>query len=138
MTRQFLRMVCRALVGAVLLAQLVVSAYACPRLSADAASSATAAQPMANCDDMRDDRGDGMAEGSMDPAFANLCAAHCQQGQQSDQAASLTVPAVLLTALYVTPMRPEPLVGPRPAAAATSALVAASPPHTILHCCFRI
>jgi len=88
-----------------------------------------AVQTMANCDDMA---------GVMDPSFANLCAEHCHQGQQSDQAATLTVPAVLLSALYVTPLAPEPTAVPRPSADATSALVAASPPHTILHCCFRI
>lgn len=130
MTRHFLRMVSRALIGVVLLAQLMVSAHACPGLSPDAARAATAMQPMANCDDM--------AAGQMDPEFAALCAAHCHQGQQSDQAATLAAPAVLLTALYLAPLRPEPLVAPRPAAAAMGALVVASPPHTILHCCFRI
>ena len=130
MTRHFLRMVCRALIGVVLLAQLTVSAYACPGLSPDAVTAATAMQSMANCDDM--------AAGQMDPEFAALCAAHCHQGQQSDQAATLTVPAVLLTALYRTPSASEPGVAPRQAADAAGALVAASPPHTILHCCFRI
>lgn len=79
----------------------------------------------------------GMA-GPMDPQFANLCAEHCHHGQQSDQVATLTVPAALLTALYITPLAPEPVVAPHPAAAGMSALVAASPPHTVLHCCFRI
>jgi len=78
----------------------------------------------------------GMA--GMDPELTNLCAEHCRQGQQSDQAATLTVPAALLSALYTTPPAPEPVVAPRPAAAATSALAAASPPLAILHCCFRI
>ncbi len=76
--------------------------------------------------------------GPMDPEFANLCAEHCHHGQQSDQTATLTVPAVMLTALYITPLPPEPFVAPRPAAAATSALAAASAPLAILHCCFRI
>ena len=147
MTRQFLRTVCRALIGVVLFAQLAVSAYACPGLSSAASMKmqmAAAAAPddgstdsaMAaaklqspNCEDMA---------GPMDPEFANLCAEHCHHGQQSDQASTLTVPAALLNALYVTPLAPEPIVAPRPAANATSALVAASPPHTILHCCFRI
>ncbi len=79
----------------------------------------------------------GMA-GPMDPEFANLCAEHCHHGQQSDRAATLTVPAALLTALYITPLAPEPAVAPRPAADTTSALAAASPPLAILHCCFRI
>ncbi len=40
-----------------------------------------------------------------DPDFANLCAEHCHYGHQSDHAASLAVPAALLTALYLTPSR---------------------------------
>ena len=131
MTRRFLRMLCRLLAGVVLLAQLAVSAYACPGLAAaETPPPAAVAQAMVNCDDM--------AAEPMDSVFANLCAAHCQQGQQSDQAPTLTVPVVLLTALYIKPSAPEPSLAPRPAAALTSALVAASAPRTVLHCCFRI
>ena len=147
MTRQFLRTVCRALIGVVLFAQLAVSAYACPGLSFAASmkmqmaataapdgGSTDAAMAMAdrqvpNCEDMA---------GPMDSEFANLCAEHCHRGQQSDQAFTLTVPAALLNALYLTPLAPEPVVAPRPAANATSARVAASAPLAILHCCFRI
>ena len=147
MTRQFLRNVCRALIGVVLFAQLAVSAHACPGLSSassmkmqmNAAAApggdstdtviATADQQAPNCEDMA---------GPMDPEFVNLCAEHCHHGQQSDQASTLTVSTALLNALYVTPLAPEPVVAPRPAAKATSALVAASPPLAILHCCFRI
>lgn len=143
MTRGFLRSVCRLLIGVVLLAQMAVSAYACPGLTAIKGQMAptaamagdqlgvtdvVAAQTLANCDDMA---------GVVDPSFANLCAEHCHQGQQSDQAATLTVPAALLSALYLIPVAPEPIAAPRPAADAMSALVAASPPHAILHCCFR-
>ena len=147
MTRQFLRTVCSALIGVVLFAQLAVSAYTCPGLSSAAsmrmqmaaaaapdggstdAAMATADRQAPSCEDMA---------GPMDPEFANLCAEHCHHGQQSDQTSTLTVPAALLNVLYVTPLAPEPVVAPRPAANATSSLVAASPPHTILHCCFRI
>ena len=151
MTRHFLRSVCRALIGAVLLAQMAVSAYACPGLlsatamkmpmaaaapagtdSSAVATAMPALLPM-NCDDMRKDM-----SMPMDPEFPNLCAEHCRQGQQSDQAATLTVPAVLLTALYVTPPTPEPRAALNPAAAAARAADAASPPLAILHCCFRI
>ena len=147
MTRRFLRSICRALMGIVLVAQLAVSAYACPGLpstgdatmqmsapavivaqTTDVAMSATD-RPASDCADMA---------GPVDRSFANLCAEHCHQGQQSDHAATLTVPAALFTALYTTPVAPEPSVAPRPAADATSALVAASPPLAILHCCFRI
>lgn len=144
MSRHFLRSICRVLIGVVLLAQMAVSAYACPGLSGPKMQMSQAAavagdqsgmpdghatQAMANCDDM---------VGAMDPSYSNLCAEHCHQGQQSDQAATLTVPAALLSALYVTPRAPEPAAVPRPVADATSELVAASPPHAILHCCFRI
>jgi hypothetical protein len=131
MTRDFLRTVCRALIGVVLFAQLAVSAHACPGLPSAATPTAVAAtdHKLVNCEDMA---------GPMDPEFANLCAEHCHQGQQSDQAATLTVPAALLTALYITPLAPEPAVAPRPVAAATSALAAAAPPLAILHCCFRL
>ena len=107
--------------------QMTSPAAADPQ-STDTAMAATGQAAM-NCEDMA---------GAMDSSFANLCAEHCHQGQQSDHTATLTVPAVLLTALYLTPLAPEPLAAPRPAADATSALVAASPPYTILHCCFRI
>jgi len=147
MTRRFLRTVCRMLIGVLLFAQLAVSAYACPGLTpaarmtmptpaaaapgAGEAGSAMAAagQPAPHCD--------GMA-GPRDADLANLCAAHCQQGQQSDQAATLAVPAALLNALYVIALAPEPAAAPRPAADAANARAAASPPHAILHCCFRI
>lgn len=146
MNRRFLKAVCRWLIGVVLLAQLAVSAYACPGLlsgvamdmpaSTEAAASddAGAAAPMSvsnaiNCDDM---------SGAMDQLHPNLCAEHCHQGQQSDHSATLNVPAVVLAALYLTPLAPEPAAAPRPAADVASALVAASPPHAILHCCFRI
>jgi len=147
MSRSFLRSVCRVLIGVVLLAQMAVSAYACPGLATGATMNTPTASPVSTVDDVSKDIATTAMEqatdcagtaGPMDPEFANLCAEHCHHGHQSDQAATLTVPAVLLTALYITPLAPEPFVAPRPAAAATSALAAASPPLAILHCCFRI
>lgn len=147
MTRRFLRSVCRALIGVVLLAQMAVSAYACPGLASGAMMNMPAVSPVPTGGEASQDVAAIAADqaiacadmaGPMDPDFANLCAEHCRQGQQSDQAATLTVPAALLTALYMTPQAPEPFVATRPAAAATSALAAASPPLAILHCCFRI
>ena len=139
MTRLFLRKICRALIGVVMLAQMAVSAYACPRLSASPATG-TALASVAPVNGAIDDPAADCAgmTGPMDSDFANLCAEHCHHGQQSGQVATLSVPAALLTALYVTPLTPEPSAPQRPAAAATSALAAASPPLAILHCCFRI
>ena len=144
MTRSFLRSVCRALIGVVLLAQMAMSAYACPGLSSGAMTGGrmSAASSMDGIGNALVDAADqqatdcaGMA-GPMDAQFANLCAEHCHQGQQSDHAATLNVPVALLKALYTTRLVAEP--SPSPAAAEPSALVAASPPFAILHCCFRI
>jgi hypothetical protein len=135
MTRGLLRSLARGLIGVLLVAQLAVAAYACPGLAAKAPDTATASAgaamggQMPGCDDM---------VGAMDPDSANLCAEHCKQGSQSDQASSLTVPVALLTALYATTPGLPGRAPPRPTAATLSALVAASPPHTILHCVYRI
>ena len=147
MRRGFLRAVARGLIGVLLTAQMAIAAYACPALlspsaahlpnpaaevSADEQSDASVAAPLAranNCDDMT---------GAMDPLSANLCAEHCKYGQQSDQASTLNAPVAVLVALYANPLVPETAPPPHPAAASMSALVAASPPHTLLHCVFRI
>ena len=147
MTRSFLKAVAHGLVGVVLMAQMIISAYACPAMARPAAAAmqmpaasastdergtADADMPMAqtsNCDDMT---------GSMDPSSPNLCGEHCKYGQQSDHAPTLNAPAAVLTALYAMPLVPVTAPPLRPAAATLSALVAASPPHAILHCVHRI
>lgn len=147
MTRRFMRRVARALVGVVLLAQLSISAYACPGVSLALQASGqpqTADMSMAGAGEaagsamnMAAPVGNDMA-GAMDPSSANLCAEHCKNGQQSDNASTVTVPVAALTALYAVPLVPEAAPPPRPAAASISALVAASVPHAILHCVYRI
>jgi hypothetical protein len=147
MKRGLLRQVARCLAAVLFLTQLMVAAYACPGMSPAMAAHAQTGQteqgmaasppqggeaataaPMANCSDMA---------GAMDPDAANLCAEHCKYGQQSDHAPTLTVPAAILSALYATPVVP-PAPLPRSAAVLTGAPVAASLPHAILHCVFRI
>lgn len=145
MGKRFLRLVTQVLVGSLLFAQMAIAAYACPSVpsmagqmsmmgspEADASNASvdSAGKSVPNCDDI--------AIGNIDPQNANLCAEHCKVGQQSDQASTLSVPAVLLMALYFAPLVPAPVAELPPVAATPSALVAASPPHTILHCCFRI
>ena len=159
MKRSFVRGLARLLAGVLFLAQLTVAAYACPGLSSAIAASARMGQmqpmtqmsataapqvqvssepgaavmavQMPNCSDMT---------GALDPDAANLCAEHCKYGQQSDHAATLTVPAVILHALYTMPVVPlASLAGC--AAALTGVMgapIVASPPHAILHCVFRI
>ena len=151
MTRGIARLVARTLVGVLLLSQLAIAAYACPALSTrlaqaplPGASLHIAHDQIANADA---DTADGLAlheapcddmVGATDAASSNLCAEHCKYGQQSDHASTLSMPAVSLLALYrLAPWAPEPACAPRPAAASLSALVAASPPHAILHCVSR-
>lgn len=146
MTRSLLRAVACGLVGVLFIAQMAIAAYACPALASGAAGNmqmpvpsasphgrgqVEVGMPMAqssNCDEM---------VGTMDPSSANLCAEHCKYGQQSDKAPTLNAPTAVLTALYVTPLVPEPAPLARTAAATLSALVAGSPPHTVLHCVYR-
>ncbi|GER18500.1 hypothetical protein [Variovorax boronicumulans] len=149
MTRGFVRMVAHGLIGMLLFAQLAIAAYACPALSASLANGSSSEMSMPMAQDaaaaMEDSRGSAMQGspcadmvGATDTGSSNLCAEHCKYGQQSDHASTLTVPAVLLSALYpMTPWVPETAPSPHPAAASLSALVAASPPHAILHCVYR-
>lgn len=139
MTRGMARTVARWLIGVLLFAQMAIAAYACPGLASamagdmqgrDAgATPMTMTAQMGECDDML---------GAMDPASASLCAEHCKYGQQSDHAATLVVPALVLTAWYAHPLSSVPPPPSRPAPATLSALVAASVPHTVLHCVYRI
>ena len=149
MTRAFVRMVACGLIGLLLFSQLAIAAYACPALSASLAggSSSVMTMPMAQdavaaTDSAHESamQGSPCADmvGATDAASGNLCAEHCKYGQQSDHASTLTLPAVLLSVLYpMTPWMPRTAPPARPAAASLSALVAASPPHAILHCVYR-
>jgi len=110
---------------ALLFAQWSVAAYACPSQTAPAEDVMMAS----DCE--------GMAN-RLDPAYPNLCAEHCQFGEQSDQLRIPTVPIVAMISLYVVPLV-STLAEPGQLAIASSGLLAArAPPHSILHCCFRI
>lgn len=136
--RRASRSLCRLLIGVLLFAQLAIAAYACPQLSStgvgegaamERAGAATPAADMAaGCPEM----------GQADPDQPNLCIEQVHFGQQSDQTQTPTLPAILLTALYTLPLLPEPAPPPPSAAVTSGFLAAASPPHAILHCCFRI
>jgi len=125
-TRSFRHWIARTLVGVMLFAQLAVAAYACPGLMSGIESVQPGPVPTAtNCDQM---------PSPMDEASPNLCAQHCQYGQQSDQTQTVTVPAVLLTSLYIVAPVSQALQIPR---MPVGLFAAVSPPHAILHCCFR-
>ena len=137
------------LIGVLLFAQFAVSTYACPGLKAAdsmanggavditvdislaAAAGVIAAQPAPmspRCD-------------QMDPDAINLCAAHCQQGQQAtDTAPASVVGAAVLAVLYFLPFEPQLALGSGRSSPTQDAQWAAAPepPHAILHCVFRI
>ena len=137
MTRAAAKTIAKLVAGALVCAQLLVAAYACPwfarsgAAAADAmAASADTAMPaaMPGCDEPMP---------TMDPASPNLCAEHCKYGQQSDRCPTVALPPALFSPLYATVGAPA--VAPRPCVTAwLSALVAASPPHAIAHCVWRI
>ncbi len=106
-------------IAALLLAQLVVSAYACPLQSMGLSEAITNADlPMS------------------DATAPVLCKKHCENGQQNVNDLPQT-PAATPTpsALPIEPSTSTTL----PAAAFTPSLFhATSPPLAIAHCCFRL
>lgn len=124
LARPFRNTLCRFLAVALLWAQFAVAAYACP--------SPQAMVSMADCTHLSADSSQPGAGPSA------LCAEHCRQGQQSDQVHAPVLPAVVLTRLYTLPEPVEPHLPVQGKLAPDRAFVAASAPHTILHCRFRI
>ena len=126
------RVISRLLIGAIVFAQLAVAAYACPGQSAipaDDIATATVTTMGMDCDHMRE---------APDASAPSLCAAHCHNHEQSaDHAAAPDLPPALFSTLYwlaaATPVE-------RASAAPCDVVLRAalSPPHAILHCCFRI
>jgi len=154
MTRKFKRMVCQGLIGALLFAQWSVAAYACPALSmlsqqlqqgavvaaadgramptGDMAAKTTrsAGARMTDCDQMARELGN---------SSPSLCFEHGHYGQQSDQVQVPALPPIALVSLYIIrPMVPEVSPPMSATAVVVGAPAAACPPHTILHCCFRV
>lgn len=109
---------------ALLFAQWNIAAYACPSPTAPG----TDAIAPVDCEGLG---------GHLDEASPNLCAEHCQYGQQSDQLRVPTVPAVSLVGLYVVPLSLKFVDLSQPEIVSSRLLAARPPPHTILHCCFR-
>jgi len=147
LSRAFRKAVSRLLIGVLLFAQFAVAGYACPGLSG-MSSMAKGEEVMMMGAEATPEAGVAakateMAPGcdQMDQDAANLCLEHCRHGQQSaDTAPVPVVLAAIPTLLYSLPLEPAPLLGSgRPAPAVDVSLAAAPPPpHTILHCVFRI
>jgi hypothetical protein len=109
---------------ALLFAQLSLAAYVCPM----AATGGAGTMAPSGCASMS----------RQDQTSPNLCAGHCQYGEQGDQPRTPTAPAVSLISLYVLPLTLALTVPIRHQLEASGLLAAPPPPHTILHCCFRI
>ncbi len=125
------RSVCRLLLGALLFTQGALAAYACPA-SFDAPDQKLAAAMPADCDQKGPKSG-------MDADTPNLCLAHCQSGQQSnDHPYTPTVQAVMINVLTIELPDLKAQAASGRTAIVERVPVAASTPHTILHCCFRI
>jgi hypothetical protein len=112
--------------SAMLFAQLAVSAYACPAISAAVESAQAAHTPPCH---------GSVSNDSDQPA---LCQAHCQDGQQNVNdlqpfALAAFVPAFIVTIIDSAAQMLEQV---RPAS--PSLLHSTSPPLSIRNCCFRI
>jgi hypothetical protein len=136
MTRALAQTIAKVLAAALVCAQLLVAAYACPWLTSGIVSSVdTAAGGLAQPPDSTP--ACHQTAPTSDSGPSNLCAEHCKYGQQSDHCTVLDVPAATLSPLYATFSPTDD--APRPCLTAwLSALVAASPPHAIAHCVWRI
>jgi hypothetical protein len=127
-TRKYRQFVARLLLAAFVFAQGAVSAYACPNLT-EPVSAPMSAEAMPDCDQMK----------GLDPGAPNLCLAHCQSGLQSfEHSPQPAASPAVLPALVV--FLPDVAASETSSRACTTLrfTAAAPPPHSILHCCFRI
>jgi hypothetical protein len=141
-TRAFRRLICRVLIAAVVFAQMAVAAYGCSRLPGTAtavqlhaATIADAGIQPASDSQSRMTHHEGMA-----PMMPNLCAGHCQFGNQSaDHTAAPAVSPGLLNSWYtIEPLhRASELDHMRGVVPTQGSPPGADPPHAILHCCLR-
>ncbi len=140
LSRAIRKTVGRLLIGVLLFAQLAVAAYACPGLSGTASNTASESMPGVSAQSVTESSTSLVGWEQIDASAANLCAGHCQQGQQSgDTAPAPTVHAAVPMFLYSFPIEPAQLLdsGQSRAIADISLAAAPSPSHAILHCVFR-
>lgn len=126
------------LIGVLVFAQLALAAYACPAMPAGTANAPMGQGDMAGATQTHFDVMPA-APVRMDEAQPNLCAAHCQSGQQNVDVKPTPSPAVALLAGYFA-VEPVAQRGGqmRPFTWAAHPPPLADPPHAILHRCFRI
>ncbi len=152
MLRKSRRLISSVFIAAMLFAQYAIAAHACPAMMllsvqagpADAGVSAPNSLPDAasTVPDVNEVLADSAPCSHMTPSdeagSPNLCAEHCNYGEQSDQNQTLTVPAMAMVSLYCVQPPSDSMLPAQCAAASSDSLLAASLPHSILHCCFRI
>ena len=136
MSRGIRRAVARTLIALFLFAQMMIAAYACPLMAVDETSTTQARAPVAVVAHQAAAMPDG-CDGTMIDT-PNLCAAHCQAGNQTtDAGQAVAVPASVLSGFYVVQIA-SPSSGPDRSSTSSQFVYAIPPPHAILHCCFRI
>jgi len=111
--------------ASVLFSQLAVSAYACPG-AASMQAMAAAVHEMPGCDEMT-------APGGR----SAICQAHCVQGDQSLDKATVTVPAAAMSSPWAVEWN-TPREGRSEPAQASLLERPTGPPLAVRHCRFRI
>lgn len=140
MTIRVKQLISKLLIGTLLFTQLAVAAYACPQLSSaleqggDAAMATVHMGDMSGCDQMLQDPDSGL-----DQSNPGLCLEHFRYGQQVTSHAETpsAQPAILVGFITIAPAL-APLAPTGRASRVERIAPAASPPLSILHCCFRI
>lgn len=113
-------------IASVLFSQLAVAGYACPG-AASMQAAATAAHEMPGCNEMP-------APGER----SAICQAHCEQGDQSLDKASVTVPAGAMSSPCATVEWATPREGPSAPTQASLLERPTGPALAVRHCRFRI
>lgn len=137
-SRHLHRLIARLLIGVLVFVQVAVAAYACPIMPAGPTIEGMAdAAAMDGSQTPALDSKPGTLH--LDSSQPNLCAAHCQTGQQNTDGkpAPTVSPAFLVTLYPVAPAAPSALSALAPSMV-DDPPKAARPPLTILHCCYRI
>ena len=139
MKRTIRHIFARAMIAALLFEQMMVAAYACPAISSQPSLAQAARPAVAAVSDTAQQAAEMPADcGGMTFDSPNLCAAHCQAGDQNvDGAQTPAAPACMLSSFYVVQIT-SPSSGLDRHSTSREFVYAIPPPHAILHCCFRI
>ena len=124
------RVISALMLASFLFAQLATAAYACPMQSV---KGVTVENQMTDCNEL------SSSNMAMDSDAPSLCAAHCQAESQSDQTYTVKLTPPLLAILHRVVTAQDMPTAARVLHQSTRHLLAsASPPLTVLNCCFRI